>query len=329
MTSRDKQSDGLIATLLGWAFTTILLTIPYLMMALLYFFKNPIIRIIELEKWCFYWKACRWIFWPAAGLACIGFAYCMYQSVLLLTFGAVSSTDILMFGFYLCACFVCALVFNVTIWIDRHCATPSFQKKLAGMQAERFVEKLINRNLPRYANSVALHGALFVFHPGGNNEFSVEVDHMVITESNIFIIETKYKSGLIDASPLAQAWKVTSHQKEDTMQNALKQVKNAVRVLERQWALPSKIVPLVAIKGKDVTLLNAPANVVLADDILKVIDAFEASKPNSSLDPAMVKALFIQHQSYDKNAMERHIGRAQAAKMRSQMAEIVETASIQ
>jgi len=161
-----------------------------------------------------------------------------------------------------------------------------------------------------------------------SNEFSVEADHIVITERNIFVIETKCKSGTISAGADSPRWKVSSHHGDGEMQNALKHAKNAARVLNREANLPCEIIPLVAIKGSEVQILDGPSNVSAAENIIAIMRAFEQSKPHPKLDPTAIQALLQPYISNDQTAMERHIERAQAARKRAEQAEIVAAASI-
>lgn len=149
----------------------------------------------------------------------------------------------------------CAFVFSIIHWIGQYALEPDVQKKMAGINAERFVQSMIEDNQQHFPSALSLHGKVFVFNADMPNEFSVEADHVVITERNIFVIETKCKSGAMSARADSPRWNVSSKHGVGEMQNALKQAKNAARVLHRQANLPCEIVPLVAIKGNEVQIL--------------------------------------------------------------------------
>ena len=53
--------------------------------------------------------------------------------------------------------------------------------------------------------------------------------------------------------------------------------------------------------------------VLMADNLVHVMQAFEQSKPRPVLDPAAVTAPLSSHIREDNAAMARHIDRAQAA----------------
>jgi len=222
----------------------------------------------------------------------------------------------------------CGLLLTVLRWMEQYACDPAIQKKMAGIAAERHVQKLIEDLQRDFLGSRSLHGKLFVFHAHTPGEFSVEADHLLITERNIFVIETKCKSGTIAAQVDAPRWQVSSAQGEGDMRNALQQAKNAARVLQREAALPYALIPLVAIKGYDVTIVGGPTNVVAAAHLASVLRAFEHGKPQPVLDPAAVTALLLAHVDADPAAMGRHIERAEAARISAQMTAIVDAASV-
>jgi hypothetical protein len=160
------------------------------------------------------------------------------------------------------------------------------------------------------------------------NEFSVEADHIVVTRKSIYLIETKYRSGTIAANADANFWKVIASPDETRMRNALKQAKNSAAVLKRECQLPYQVIPLVAIVGKDVKITDAPANVIPAGDLLKVIDAFEFGSPSAELHSAGIIAALMRHTFTDKESVANHISRANLAKSRLEMHDIVTASSI-
>lgn len=145
---------------------------------------------------------------------------------------------------------------------------------------------------------------------------------------HIYLIETKYRSGTIAANADATFWKVTSPQGETRMRNALKQAKNSAAVLKRECQIPGKVIPLVAILGKDVKIMDAPANVVPAEEILKVIEAFEFGRQTAELHPAGIIAALKQHIFTDKESVANYIRRANLPKSHLEMDDIVTTSSV-
>jgi hypothetical protein len=159
-------------------------------------------------------------------------------------------------------------------------------------------------------------------------EFSVEVDHVVITKRNIYLIETKYKSGTIVADADAPVWTVRAAHGQTTMRNALTQCKNACRVLQQQFDLPCAPIPLVAIQGKELVLVGQPGNVLQADLVIAAIDGFDDHQHEDRLAPKTIAANFAPHIAADAGARKRHVARAESARYKAGMADIVKTASL-
>lgn len=225
-------------------------------------------------------------------------------------------------------CLVSTVVFNLLTWLEQYANDPDTQRLLAGEKAEQLVAELVDGYRDQSADAQSLHGGLFVFHPGSINEFSVEVDHLLVTRRNVFVIETKYKSGTITATAGAAEWKVETAAGDGLMRNALKQAKNAARVLQQQLSLPCDIVPVVAIAGNDVRIVDGPTNVVAAHDLPGTLHAFEFMQEMRIANPEHVLVQLRKHLSTDPAARQRHIARAEAARIRGEMAEIVQAASL-
>jgi hypothetical protein len=317
-----------VRRLLGCVIAACVWTMTTGMLALFFLLKRPLSRALHLEWHSARWSSLQWCYLPLkwlAGLLClIALANASHQLS-----APPARTDQIIAGLLaLCVGLACGLLFNVLHWMERYARDPAIQKKMAGIAAERYVQRLIEEYRQDCPGSRALHGKLFVFHANTPEEFSVEADHLLITERNIFVIETKCKSGTVSAQVDASTWKVSSPHGDGDMRNALQQAKNAARVLQRQAALPCELIPLVAIKGNDVTIVDGPTNVLVAAHLINVLRAFEHGKPDPILDPASVTALLLPHMHDDPAAMARHIQRAKAAKARAQMTAIVNAASI-
>ena len=332
MSRQYDADDSFLTTVLtnifGVFFAGLLLILPVIPLATFYFLRRPISRALNLEKHSASWSSMKWLYRPIkwlAGFLCIVFIIGATDK---LTLPATHLDLIIVRLLDLCVGLAFGFLFNILHWLERYAEDPVIQKKIAGIQAERYVQKLIEKNQRDFAGARSLHGTLFVFNEGTPGEFSVEADHILITERNIFLIETKYKSGTISAGADSARWMVSSRQGEGEMANALKQAKNAAQVLQRQAALPCEVIPLVAIKGNDVNIVDGPTNVFRAENLVNVLHAFEHSKPRPILDPVAVAAMLLSHIRNDKAAMERHIDRAQAARTRAEQDAIVNAASI-
>lgn len=332
MSKHQKEDVGLIAMVVGGSLGLIFIAARFLIqtsiLLIFFLFKRPISRALNLERLSTNWHNLYWLYVTAKWIAAWFFLQMIGKSVLQFK-GIPLTTERIMLGLLLVsAALACALLFSMIHWIGQYALDPDVQKKIAGINAERFVRSLIEDSHQHFPGALSLHGKLFVFNADMPNEFSVEADHILITERNIFVVETKCKSGTISAGADSPRWKVSSKQGASEMQNALKQAKNAARVLQRQANLPCEIVPLVAIKGSEVQVLDGPSNVSAAENIVDIMRAFEQSKANRILDPTAISALLHPYIRSDQTAMERHIERAQAARKRAEQAEIIEAASI-
>ena len=324
-----SKKDDTFASIFGGLLTVVFLATPLAMLLLSSPVRRPLEKLFDLEARSLNWKMLRWILLPLKWGAVPGFAYCTWQTIVIYqNTGFLHQEAIALAMPYIGGALLCAFSFSLIQWMQDCYHSPAVQKRIAGMQAERFVRNLIDKNLDRYPGSQALHGALFVFNRRLSNEFSVEADHILVTQKCIYLIETKYRSGTIAANADATSWKVSSPQGDTRMRNALMQAKNSAAVLKRECQLPYKIIPLVVILGNDVKITDAPANVVPAEDVLKVIDAFEFGRQAVELHPGCITASLKQYIFTDKESVANHISRANLAKSRLDMRDIVTTSSI-
>jgi hypothetical protein len=328
MSKKTTSSEDILGSLLGMTALAVALCIPFIMKALLYPFRPRLWYLLQLERHSLYWVSREWLYLPIKWIMLMAFSYFGFQVINQFRQETVTYSTVLIGILYIIGMLLCAVVFNAIHWMEQHFQTPSFQKKLAGIAAEDHVKKLVHAHQRNLTSSLSLHGALFVFRPGVDREFSVEADHVLITERNLFVIETKYKSGTISANATAAQWNVTTAHGQSNMRNALKQVKNTAQVLARECSLSCIPVPLVAMVGRDLTITDAPTNVVRAEEISHVIDAFEARQLNPLFDPDQVLNALRGHIATDKDAWQKHVARAEQAKTRDAMACIVESASI-
>lgn len=182
------------------------------------------------------------------------------------------------------------------------------------------------RKTPSYR---LLNNALLVFQKGSASEFSVEVDHVLITTFQIFVVETKFKSGTVEAKLENETWEVTSKGHTSIMRNALRQVKRSVGVIRRELNLDMEIIPMVAIFGEDVSVVEGPSNVVSASDLIRTIQAFiDTQRDLPILDTGKAERLLLAQISTDPECMARHIARANISKEHFEARKIVDRASV-
>lgn len=329
MTRKTDHPDPLLPAFLSSLILAVRFCTQWILRALFFWAKAPISNAFRLKSASVYWPILRWLFLPlqwAAGLyamaALLIAIHDLYTGHLLL---GPARQAVLVFV----TAPLAALVFMIFDWAALYSADPQVRMDLAGKRAEAMVKKIIELRRPAYAPCEAFHGALLVFNRGASNEYSVEVDHILITPHNLFLIETKYKSGTIHANPDSPTWKTETDIGPGVMRNALRQVKNAARVLEKEFAHIPPIVPLVAIHGEGVTIVGGPGNVVSAYELPRAIEAFEfSSQRRAALNPSSVLNALQSRVSTDASDWERHIARADVVRYRAELHEIVRTSSI-
>lgn len=189
--------------------------------------------------------------------------------------------------------------------------TKDVQRKIAGLEAEEQVGDIIDDVRADIGGSVR-HGMLLVFRPGAKNEYSVEIDHLLVTKRNVYVIETKYKSGRINALESSARWTVETAHATSDMRNGLRQVKNTIETLCRSINAFKgvRVVPLVAVVGNNVEIINGPSNVLEASRLRRVVDAFEANTKGGDIDVDAFIAAVQVHVSTDKKAFVNHVARA-------------------
>lgn len=298
-----------------------------LMLGLGHLFKGWATRTLALPARSIHWHRWYWLLKPIQCLA--GFMFLVLAVQLFKIIHVEDTWDrafpILSFG---ALCLVSAWIFDILAWLEEYAEDPTIQKYLAGQRAEQVVKECIDKYQDQSVEARSLHNALLVFHPETTNEFSIEVDHLLITRRNIFVIETKYKSGTIMAKADALCWQVTSLSGSSNMRNALKQAKNAAQVLQQRLSIPCEIIPIVTIIGNDVRITDGPTNVVAADDLPKTLNAFEFVQEMRISNPSHILAQLQSYISTDSATWQRHIARTEAARIQNEAKEIIHAASL-
>jgi hypothetical protein len=199
-----------------------------------------------------------------------------------------------------------------------------YQQLLSGIRAENTVKKFIEAIAPTKNGWSTFHNILLVFNKGLPTEWSREIDHLMIRNNSVYIIETKYKSGTIYANIDYDTWRVENNGQESKMRNALKQVIKACEIFDREFNLPNfTAIPIVAIVGNDVKIVNAPTNVVSYLDLGTVISAFELNHNNNKISTSELINSLNKSIATDKQSFERHIKRAEEVKRKDGYNKIV------
>jgi hypothetical protein len=330
--SKNNKNDSLIGTLVAGAIALPISACVIAMLLLLKFCygwaKPQIMEGMRLDELSSEWRQRAWLYHSIAwvsGLLCF---FYLFSSIVILSLKGATPIQMITAASHIPLAILLGFPFLAVRWIWQCESDPDIQRTVAGRKAEAFVADAINDQMDQCPGSRVMHGALFVFHPGLENEYSIEIDHLLITKKHLYLIETKFKSGTIWASDTASEWKTSTVSRDGSMRNPLMQVKNSARVLKKELDLPFDIIPLVAIYGNDVLLVGAPGNVVAAENVVRAIRAFEQSVATEDINPKEIASRMRMHVCDDKLAMQKHKERAQLAKARTEMSAIVQTASL-
>lgn len=268
-------------------------------------------------------KDCRVVFFTIS----FSFSFMIAVTLLMFIFQSadhkkyITSEILSMYVFLGLPSFIIATIrYKISQVID----SSEYQQLLSGIRAENTVKKFIEAIAPSKNGWSTYHNILLVFNKGLSTEWSREIDHLMIRNNSVYIIETKYKSGTIYANIDYDTWRVENNGQESKMRNALKQVIKACEIFDREFNLPNfTAIPIVAIVGNDVKIVNAPTNVVSYLDFGTVISAFEFNHENKKINTSELINSLNKSMATDRKSFERHIKRAEEVKRKDGYKKIV------
>ena len=130
-------------------------------------------------------------------------------------------------------------------WIKQRSSLDDLRAE-AGLHAEEVVRHVLEAYCLANPECRVIHNGKFEFNVHTAKPTRLEIDHLLITDKTIFIIETKFKSGEITALEFEPRWVIKNGNDMRTMANALKQAKRQNSILKRHFDSNLPIVPLVA-----------------------------------------------------------------------------------
>lgn len=144
----------------------------------------------------------------------------------------------------------------------------------------------------------------------------MEIDHLLVTRHNVFVIETKYQAGRVLVDEQGSEWRVEGPH-SGSMRNALLQVKNTSFQLQRHFNTGVTPIPVVAITSTRGTAVVSPVpNVVTPDELPAVVAALDKSKSTGTLDSDALLNRIVASSDRSVHARRAHNARAQAARQR-------------
>ncbi|MAY84490.1 MAG: NERD nuclease [Flavobacteriales bacterium] len=126
-----------------------------------------------------------------------------------------------------------------------------------GRKAEARVSKIIQRSLKN--ERFGLFNDLLIEHDGD----ITQIDHVLICDRGIFVIETKNLKGWIFGGERSRNWTHVLYQSKHKFQNPLHQNYKHIKVLQAALELPrSKLISLVVFTNRAEFKTEVPANVI-------------------------------------------------------------------
>jgi len=159
---------------------------------------------------------------------------------------------------------LCVVLGAAVFWLRRHLA------QLRGWNGERIVANRLREGLPE-PNYFIFNN---VYLPTADGT-TTQIDHVVVSEFGVFVVETKNYSGWIFASSDSKVWTETFPKSKHTFQNPLRQNYRHVCAIAENLGLPKDFIRgVVAFTGGEFKT-EMPPGVVYARGVVRHIRSFE------------------------------------------------------
>lgn len=114
--------------------------------------------------------------------------------------------------------------------------------------------------------------------PAGSG--TTQIDHIVVSTTGIFVIETKHYSGWIFGNSNSKTWTQTIYKKKSYFQNPVHQNYKHVKVIQRLFDfMPSdNVISVVVFSGDAEFKTKRPDNVLLLDEIIEYIKLYDEDR---------------------------------------------------
>jgi len=141
-----------------------------------------------------------------------------------------------------------------------------------------------------------------------NNGKTSQIDHVVVSQYGVFVIETKNYNGWITGTESSQYWKQTIHKRKESLYNPIWQNKGHVRALEELLSAFGEIsfIPIVAFSGRATLKVQVNSEVIYLGNLVKTIKKYQ----NKVLNPTTVQAIVRKLEdsnNFDKTARKEHV----------------------
>lgn len=141
----------------------------------------------------------------------------------------------------------------------------------AGRQGEIIVSSRLNEIANKYGGYLFDD---FIFRHKNNVNYSTEIDHILITQGGVFVIETKNNSGVILGKEIEEEWVCLKdgYKENKTFRNPIEQNKVHINCLNRMFDVkPPKMISMIIFVSADISQIES--NLVFnLDNAIEVIE---------------------------------------------------------
>lgn len=144
-----------------------------------------------------------------------------------------------------------------------------------GVEGEAKVKSLLTKFCRKHHNSHILNNITLRLHDGS----TTQIDHILIRQEGIFVIETKHYNGWIFACANAKFWMQTFYKKKYKFQNPILQNYRHVKAIQTifKFVKPQFIHNIVVFSGNAKFKTNKPHNVFYLEELISALETY--SKP--------------------------------------------------
>jgi hypothetical protein len=148
------------------------------------------------------------------------------------------------------------------IFLIAYIGSPRFRGTMGQSRVRRLLSAMLQRNHYTILNDVTI--------PSGGG--TVQIDHLVISQFRIFVIETVFRHGIISGAEFQDRWKQHRHGRFTRFDNPLHQNFLRIQALERLLQLPeSRFYSIVVFAGHKGFKGTVPPHVVPVEKLIPLI----------------------------------------------------------
>lgn len=172
-----------------------------------------------------------------------------------------------------------------------------------GSAGENQVIALLNKRFKGDKTMYILNDLTLPFEDG-----STQIDHLVISQKGIFVIETKHYSGWIFGAPNAPQWQQVLYKVKTSFQNPLRQNYKHIIVLKNYLKdMPDVYQSIVCFTGSAEFKSPMPDNVLYSQYLIDFIDEFKKDVLTLEQVLLIIGTLYMYRLSKTKETYNQHV----------------------